>query len=117
MVACFFGPIVLENHRHVDPVGLMVEFDAAIFVNYTMEPMKAKLRLDNIRRDYFELGSSYKVMATIIVSAGSHALPLLMGPQFAQILPPFFDSVSRSNITKPRERHVLFGDITMVHHI
>jgi len=109
--------MVLENRRHIDGVGLTVEFDAAIFVSYSTHPMKAKLRLDNIRRDSFEAGSSYKVMATVNVSPDFHALPFLTDPQFARILPRFFNSVSPNGFTQPGERHVIFGDITMVRHI
>lgn len=119
MVACFFGPMILNNRHHVDPVGLTVEFDASIFVNYSVEPMKAKLRLDNVRRDSFERGTSYRVMATVNVSASSHALPLLpvTDPQFARILPRFFNFILSRNFTDHGEKHVLFGDIVMVRHI
>jgi hypothetical protein len=69
MVPWFHGPLILENRYLVDTSGFIVEFDAAVCVNTFKESMKCKLRLDNICRYRFTPGSSYPVVATVLVSA------------------------------------------------
>jgi hypothetical protein len=118
MVAWMQGPLILENRRHVDPSGFIIEFDASIWVNLTKNVMKAKLRLDNVRQDRFLPGVAYQVIATVAVSAGSsHALHVLMDPQFARLDPNLSDQVLETILTTEGEKFILFGDIVSVRHI
>jgi hypothetical protein len=68
MVASFMGSLVLKNHYLVDASGFTVEFDAAIWLNCFRIPMKAKLRLDNVRRYSFASDTDYPVVACVNVS-------------------------------------------------
>ena len=55
MVAWFHGPLILENHCTIDPVGFILEFNMEIPVKtISRDSMKAKLQLHNTRHYRFE---------------------------------------------------------------
>lgn len=70
MVASFHGPLTLHNRRYVDhTAGFLVEFDTAIRVRTSRNPIKLKLRLDNAKlRHGFASGACYQAIVTVYVS-------------------------------------------------
>lgn len=95
---------MLENARDLDTSQFLMEFDTAIWVGLSRPSMKAKVRLDNVRRYHFIPGITYQVVATVLI---------------ARFIQDFSDRrlVKRTGLTSERENYCLFGDIVSLFHL